>query len=123
MKTRRKKPKFNTSKIIKPSTIRSTTNQDHRILHVLPQILTQSIPNSQQIKRINPVNKPTQIKKPIRTNPNQYNQTQILPPMTDTINTHTHTLNQTQKLPPPHNPPLPYDPHIPKLPPYDPHSP
>ena len=47
---KKKKPKFNTSEIIKPRTIRSTTNQDHRILHVLPQILTQSTPNSQQIK-------------------------------------------------------------------------
>ena len=69
-----KKPKFNTSEIIKPSTIRSTTNQDHRILHVLHQILTQSTPNSQQIKPINPVNKPTQIKPRWR---NQSQQTQI----------------------------------------------
>ena len=62
MKIRRKKPKFNTLEIIKPSTIKSTTNQDHRIPHVLPQILTQSTPNSQQMKPVNPINKPTQIK-------------------------------------------------------------
>ena len=90
-----KKPKFNTSEIIKPSTIRSTTNQDHWILHVLPQILTQSTPNSQQIKPINPVNKPTRLNpdqetnhnkpKSTQSNPNQHNQTQIPPPMTDTI--------------------------------------
>ena len=73
---KKKKPKFNTSEIIKPSTIRSTTNQDHRILHVLHQILTQSTPNSQQIKLINLINKPTQIKKPITTNPEKHNQTQ-----------------------------------------------
>ena len=40
------KLKFNTLEIIKPSTIRSTTNQDHRILLVVPQILTQSTLNS-----------------------------------------------------------------------------
>ena len=75
-----------------------------QILHVLHQILTQSTPNSQQIKPINLVNKPTQIKprsrnqsqqtqkntiKP-RSNPDQHNQTQIPPPLTNTI-----------KLPPP----------------------
>ena len=48
-----------------------------RILHVLLQVLTQSTPNSQQIKPINLVNKPTQIKKPITTNPKKHNQTQI----------------------------------------------
>ena len=98
-----KKPKFNTSEIIKPSTI--TTNQDHRILHVLHQILTQSTPNSQQIKPINPVNKPTRLNpdqetnhnKPRSTqsNPNQHNQTQIPPPMTDTIKPPTPCRSKT----------------------------
>ena len=70
-----------------------------RILHILLQILTQSTPNSQQIKPINLVNKPTQIKprsrnqskqtqkntiKP-KSNPDQHNQTQIPPPLTNTI--------------------------------------
>ena len=73
---KKKKLKFNTSEIIKPNAIRSTTNQDHRILHVLPQILTQSTPNSQQIKLINPVNEPTQIKPRSR---NQSQQTKIKP--------------------------------------------
>ena len=70
-----------------------------RILHVPLQILTQSTPNSRQIKFINLVSKPTQIKprsrnqsqqtqkntiKP-RSNPDQHNQTQIPPPLTNTI--------------------------------------
>ena len=77
-----------------------------RILHVLLQILTQSTPNSQQIKPINLDNKPTQIKPKSRnqsqqtqkntiksrSNPNQHNQTQIPPPLTNTI-----------KPPPPHH--------------------
>ena len=95
---KKKKLKFNTSEIIKPNTIRSTTNQDHRILHVLPQILTQSTPNSpanqthKPSKQTNPDQ--TQIKKPITTNldqhnqtqsnPDQHNQTQIPPPLTNT---------------------------------------
>ena len=66
-----------------------------RILHILLQILTQSTSNSQQIKPINLVNKPTQIKKPITTNLEKHNQTQnqtqIPPPLTNTI-----------KPPPPH---------------------
>ena len=86
---KKKKLKFNTSEIIKPNAIRSTTNQDHRILHVLPQILTQLTPNSQQIKPINPVNKPTQTKPRSR---NQSQQTQI--------NTIKHNQTQTNTIKP-----------------------
>ena len=50
-----------------------------RILHVLHQILTQSTPNSQQIKLINLVNKPTQIK-PKSRNQSQQTQKNIIKP-------------------------------------------
>ena len=82
-----------------------------RILHVLLQILTQSTPNSQQIKPINLDNKPTQIKPKSRnqsqqtqkntiksrSNPNQHNQTQIPPTQS---NHHHHPTDQTKD--PPH---------------------
>ena len=76
------------------------------ILHVLLQILTQSTPNSQQIKPINLVNKPTQIKKPITTNPEKHNQTQIKPrpthsnPKSNPDPTTTDQHNQTTTTPP-----------------------
>ena len=41
------------SEIIKPSTIRSATNQDHRILHVLPHL-----PIKNKNNQSNPIEKP-----------------------------------------------------------------
>ena len=63
-----------------------------RILHVLLQILTQSTPNSQQIKPINLVNKPIQIK-PRSRNQSQQTQKNTLKPKFH------HPTNQTKDPP------------------------
>ena len=92
-----RKPKFNTSKIIKPNTIRSTTNQDHRILHILPQILTQSTSNSPGNQTHTPSNQANlqQTHKPIikPKSQNHYHCHQPTDPKTTTTTTNQH--NQT----------------------------
>ena len=92
-----RKPKFNTSKIIKPNTIRSTTNQDHRILHILPQILTQSTSNSPANQTHTPSNQANlqQTHKPIikPKSQNHYHCHQPTDPKTTTTTTDQH--NQT----------------------------
>ena len=64
-----------------------------RILHVLFQILTQSTPNSQQIKPINLVNKPTQIK-PRSRNRSQQTQKNTIKPRPTQSNPDPTTIDQ-----------------------------
>ena len=61
----KRKKKINNLEIIKPSTIRSTTNQDHQILHVLPQLL-QSSPNPKTTTTTTDPHDQTQIPPPPR---------------------------------------------------------
>ena len=77
-----------------------------RILHVLLQILTQSTPNSKQIKSINLVNKPTQIKPRSRNQSQQTQKNTIKPrptqsnPKSNPDPTTTDQHNQTTTTPP-----------------------
>ena len=74
-----------------------------RILIVLLQILTQSTPNSQQIKPVILVNKPTQIKPRLRNQSQQIQKNTIKSRLTqsnpDPTTTNQH--NQTTTTPPP----------------------
>ena len=89
-----RKPKSNNSEIIKTSTIRSTTNQDHRILHVLPQRL-----------QSNPYPKTT-------TTTDPHDQTQIPPPPRRSYNSRGSLPHRTAT---PQPPPL-VEAHLPSLP-------
>ena len=82
-KPQRKKKKINNSEIIKPSTIRSTTNKDHQILHVLPQLL-QSNPNPKTTTTTDP-----------------HDQTQIPPPPRQSYNSHGSLPHRTAIPTPP----------------------